>query len=34
VWTQRAWEENRADREILAGGARCDLGELHLSILA
>jgi hypothetical protein len=34
VWAQLAREENRADREVLAGGARCDLGELHTIILA
>jgi hypothetical protein len=34
VWTQRPREENRADREVLAGGACCDFGELHSTILA
>jgi hypothetical protein len=34
VRAQRPWEENRADREVLAGGACCDLGELHSTILA
>ena len=32
--TQRTREEHRADREVLAGGTRCDLGELHVAILA
>jgi hypothetical protein len=34
VRAQRPREENRADREVLAGGARCDLGKLHQTILA
>jgi hypothetical protein len=34
VRAQRAREENRADREVLAGGARCDLSRLHSTILA
>ena len=34
VRPQRAGEEHRADGEVLAGGAGCDLGELHATILA
>jgi hypothetical protein len=34
VRPQIARKENRADREVLAGGARCDLGQLHPIILA
>ena len=34
VRAQGAREKHRADREVLAGGASCDLGELHPSILA
>ena len=34
VRAQRAREEHRADGEVLAGGAGCDLGELHSTILA
>jgi hypothetical protein len=34
VRAQGTREENRADREVLAGGTRCDLGELHGPILA
>jgi hypothetical protein len=34
VRPQRAGEEHRADREVLAGGASCNLGELHATILA
>jgi hypothetical protein len=34
VWPQRARKEDRADGEVLAGGTRCDLGELHGPILA
>jgi hypothetical protein len=30
-WTRK---EDRADRKVLAGGTRCDLGELHAGILA
>ena len=32
VRTQRPREEDRADREVLAGGPRCDLGELPMSL--
>jgi hypothetical protein len=34
VRTQHPREEHGADREVLAGGTRCDVDELHLSILA
>jgi hypothetical protein len=34
VWPQGTREEDRADREVLAGGACCNLGELHGTILA
>jgi hypothetical protein len=34
VWPQRTREENRADGEVLTGGARCDVGGLHQTILA
>jgi hypothetical protein len=34
VRTQRARKENRTDREVLAGGTRCDVGGLHATILA
>jgi hypothetical protein len=34
VRPQRTRKENRADREVLAGGTRCDVGELHRNILA
>jgi hypothetical protein len=34
VWPQLTREEDRPDGEVLAGGARCDLGELHPIILA
>jgi hypothetical protein len=34
VRAQRAREENRPDREVLACGTRCYLVELHRIILA
>jgi hypothetical protein len=34
VRPQRTREKDRPDREVLAGGTRCDLGELHGTILA
>jgi hypothetical protein len=34
VRPQRAREEHRADGEVLTGGASCDVGELHATILA
>jgi hypothetical protein len=34
VRAQRPRKQDRTDREVLAGGTSCDLGELHGPILA